>query len=48
MADDDRRPSPHAWKAEHLRLAVDAAGVALWAWNVDDDQFTMDEQGFEL
>lgn len=25
-----------------------AAGVALWAWNVDSDLFTMDERGFEL
>ena len=22
--------------------------MALWAWNVDDDRFTMDERGFEL
>lgn len=48
MADDDQRPSPHAWQADHLRLAVEAAGVALWAWNVDDDRFTMDERGFAL
>jgi two-component sensor histidine kinase len=27
---------------------VSAAGVALWAWNVDTDMFTMDERGFEL
>jgi two-component sensor histidine kinase len=40
--------SPHAWQADHLKLAVEAAGVALWAWNVDDDRFTMDERGFEL
>ena len=46
--DDEPRPSPHAWQAEHLRLAVEAAGVALWAWNVDDDEFTMDKRGFEL
>lgn len=39
---------PHAWKPDHLRLAVSAAGVALWAWNVDNDLFTMDERGFEL
>jgi PAS domain-containing protein len=45
---DDQLPQPHAWRAEHLRLAVEAAGVALWAWNVDDDRFTMDERGFEL
>ena len=46
--DDIKRPSPHQWRPEHLRLAVEAAGVALWAWNVDDDRFTMDERGFEL
>jgi two-component sensor histidine kinase len=38
----------HEWRPEHLRLAVTAAGVALWAWNVDTDAFTMDERGFEL
>lgn len=41
-------PTAHAWQPEHLRLAVTAAGVALWAWNVDTDVFTMDERGFEL
>lgn len=41
-------PKAHEWPSEHLRLAVTAAGVALWAWNVDTDAFTMDEQGFEL
>ena len=41
-------PTPHAWTSEQLRLAVTAAGVALWAWNVDTDGFTMDEQGFQL
>ena len=39
---------PHTWQSNSLRLAVEAAGVALWAWNVDNDEFTMDEQGFEL
>lgn len=48
MTSDNKRPSPHAWQPEHLELAVRAAGVALWAWNVDDDRFTMDERGFEL
>lgn len=48
MTNDIKRPLPHAWKADHLKLAVEAAGVALWAWNVDDDRFTMDERGFEL
>ena len=40
--------APHQWPAEDLRRAVEAAGVALWTWNVDDDSFTMDERGFEL
>jgi len=31
-----------------LRLAVDAAGVALWSWNVDSDKLTMDESGYRL
>jgi two-component sensor histidine kinase len=39
---------PHVWRPEHLRLAVTAAGVALWAWNVDTDMITMDQRGFEL
>ncbi|UUL83259.1 PAS domain-containing protein [Sphingomonas qomolangmaensis] len=41
-------PEAYAWKPEHLRLAVDAAGVALWAWNVETDLLTMDRRGFDL
>jgi two-component sensor histidine kinase len=41
-------PAGYEWQPEHLRLAVTAAGVALWAWNVDTDVFTMDARGFEL
>lgn len=41
-------PKPHVWGPEQLQLAVTAAGVALWAWNVDTDLLTMDERGFEL
>ena len=37
-----------AWSEDHLRLAVEAARVALWSWQVDDDRFAMDERGFEL
>jgi two-component sensor histidine kinase len=29
-------------------LAVEAAGVALWEWNVDTDRFGMDENAFQL
>lgn len=43
----DRTCAPE-WSAEHLRLAITAAGVALWSWNVNDNTFTMDEQGFDL
>ena len=33
---------------EHFRLAIEAARVALWSWNVDDNSFAMDELAFEL
>lgn len=33
---------------EHLRLAIEAACVALWSWNVDDDSLAMDRRAFEL
>ena len=36
------------WRPEHLRLAIDAACVALWSWNVDSNRFTMDQRAFEL
>jgi two-component sensor histidine kinase len=38
----------YEWQPDHLRLAVAAAGVALWAWNVDTDLLVMDARGFEL
>ncbi|MEG3126020.1 hypothetical protein U1738_19095 [Sphingomonas sp. GB1N7] len=41
-------PKGHEWKPEHLRHAVSAAGVALWAWNVETDLLTMDARGFEV
>ena len=36
------------WSGANLRAAIDAAGVALWAWNVDTDRITMDRRAFEL
>lgn len=39
---------PHQWPSVDLRRAVQAAGIAFWTWNVDDDSFTMDERGFDL
>ena len=38
---------PNLWDAANLRRAVQAAGVALWSWNVDDNR-AMDEKAFEL
>ena len=37
-----------AWGTAHTELALEAARVALWSWNVDDNSFTMDPLGFEL
>jgi two-component sensor histidine kinase len=39
---------PHRWRSEDVVRAVEAAGIALWTWNVDDDSFTMDPRGFDL
>ena len=36
------------WDAKHLRLAVKAAEVALWSWNVDTDKLYIDDLGREL
>jgi two-component sensor histidine kinase len=36
------------WGAEHLRRAIEAAGVALWTWHVDTDAFVIDPQGYLL
>ena len=42
------KPRAPAWREEHLRLAVQAARVALWSWHVEDDRFEMDERAFDL
>jgi two-component sensor histidine kinase len=36
------------WSNEHLRLAVEAASIALWSWDVDCNTFNMDARGFQL
>jgi two-component sensor histidine kinase len=41
-------PTIPLWDAHNLRRAVQAAGVALWSWNVDNDQLTMDQEAFNL
>jgi len=41
-------PEGFHWHEAHLRLGIEAAGVALWSWHVDDDSLTMDPAGFAL
>ena len=36
------------WSAERLRTATDAAGVALWSWNIDSNDLSMDDRGYGL
>jgi two-component sensor histidine kinase/PAS domain-containing protein len=43
-----KRHEAAIWDAHRLRIASDAAGVALWSWNVDTDQISMDERAHEL
>ncbi len=43
-----RELQPLVWDTRHFRLAIDAAGVALWSWNVENDLLTMDARGCEL
>ncbi|MFZ0269541.1 sensor histidine kinase [Caulobacter sp.] len=40
--------TPQVWDTKQLRRALEAAGVALWSWNVDTDQLIMDELGYSL
>ena len=39
---------PPVWDEGHLPRALQADGVALWSWNVDDDSLAMDEAAFGL
>src|SRR3984893_11495992 len=48
LAVPDEKYQLPVWDPAHLRLAIAAAGVALWSWNVDTNQLTMDERAFEL
>lgn len=47
MGSEQRADTPR-WGLADLRRATEAAGVALWSWNVDTDRITMDERGFRL
>jgi two-component sensor histidine kinase len=39
---------PIQWERRNLIRAIEAAGVALWAWNVDTDGLTMDLRAYDL
>jgi two-component sensor histidine kinase len=36
------------WDVNKLRIATEAAGIALWSWNVDTDRLELDERGYAL
>jgi two-component sensor histidine kinase len=48
MLKEVRTSKPPVWDERNLHLALTAAGVALWSWNVDTNKLTMDEHGYEL
>jgi hypothetical protein len=41
-------PKAVEWNADQLRRAINAAGAALWTWNVDTDAFKMDRHAYQL
>ena len=45
---DSNKSIAPIWREKHLRLAVEAACMALWSWQVEDDSFAMDERAFDL
>lgn len=36
------------WDPEHLRAAINAAGVGLWSWNVETDRIGLDQRSLDL
>lgn len=41
-------PSRIVWDIDHLRAAIGAAEVGLWAWNVDTDEIALDHHALNL
>lgn len=39
---------PPEWSSKDLRRAIEAAGVALWSWDVESDNLVMDPAGYLL
>ena len=44
----DQQGQSSIWSIEHLNLAIKAAGIALWSWNVDTDRLELDARAREL
>ena len=40
--------TPEVWDAGRLRIATEAAGIALWSWNVDTNEIALDEKAHLL
>lgn len=36
------------WNERRLRLAIEGAGVALWAWDVDTDELLLDRRAYDM
>jgi two-component sensor histidine kinase len=39
---------PLLWEPKNLVRAIEAAGVTLWSWNVDNDALAMDDGAYDL
>ncbi|MEX0955569.1 MAG: HWE histidine kinase domain-containing protein [Rhizobiaceae bacterium] len=48
MTMTSERLKPMLWESKNLVRAIEAAGVALWAWNVDSDALAMDDTAYDL
>ncbi len=42
------KPDGSIWTEKRLRFAIEGAGVALWAWNVDTDNLTLDARAYKM
>ncbi len=42
------QPELPKWSDKQLRVAIEGAGVALWAWNVDTDKLWLDQRAYDM
>ena len=45
---DSKELKLSVWNEKHLRFAIEGAGVALWAWNVDTDKLLLDQRSYDM